>query len=142
MKQIEIPIYRDEPIPVDLPDSVLVHCDHWRDAFFRGLHYSTKINTQKEVAEALGVSKGYVKQATNTGSRKHFNPDQIYVIQVAMGNNCITQFMQLKLDGKLINQKSNAEYQQLALVRNEYKKEEPVFEPFSPPMFGQDKLTA
>lgn len=125
MKQLEISIFRDESVPCELERDTVSRCRTWRDAFWVGFKHSTKVHQMTEIADAIGKSKGYVSQIMKEGSRKNFNLDQIYLIEVAFGNRAITQFMGLKLDGALMNQQSNEDYRLLCVAGALPEREKP-----------------
>ena len=101
---------------LDIDD--LKFCRTYRGALHKGIELSKKLDYLKDIANAIGKGKSYVTQVMNEGSIKNFNFEQIRLIELELGNSCISQWLGLKLDGALVHQKSYEEYRALTLIQS------------------------
>ena len=92
------------PPPRDLDPQALIHCESYRDAIRVGLRFSYYMNSEKQLAAALDMTKGTLSQILNkSGDRKRYlDADRFREIEQILGNRCISQFFELESKGLLV----------------------------------------
>lgn len=86
------------PQPKELPFEVLTHCRNYREAIRVGVRFSPYIQTEQQLAEALGMDSGRISQILNKKSRRvrYFDPDRFEELESILGNRCVSQFFELQ----------------------------------------------
>lgn len=98
MQQRNLPLAPQAvPDPKDLPQGMLIHCKTWGEAVMVGIDRSYYVDTQKEVAESLGIDPGDFNRMLNKkGVRRcNFPIDRLPELEQVLGNRAPSQWVEL-----------------------------------------------